>query len=756
MSHPSWNPSNTGGENFGQVTARRETTPSFGISSISMSQQQEPKKFAPVVAPKPKFNPYKQLEEAGYIEAGGDFLPPPPPIEDLDNLPSPPGTFPLPPPPTDGALFNVQVRTPEKSLQERRSSLDAEIDSLTSILADLENSSPYKPRPQQLSGAQLNAMTCGFVCFLMRLVICLRMYIEMLQTSLGAPNYGGTLSNTSTLSTPVTGHKRMVIPTQPPLTATKRSAAKPQPATGPSAPAAGIVVPKPQSMPHPVPASYTTASTPTRPTFNVQVKSAQPSPHYMPPGPQGLSPAYNQQYPQQPSRSPGPVQYMPTQPRSPDFAYGPPQPSRQPEPMASHAPPPPRAYYEPQYPGGVGQGAAYGAQNTWRPEPAYPTSATSGPGYQPPGPRKTYITDPPPAMAPAPMAQYGAAPGMQQKGGSIPPVPPGPVPSHTAARPEDELERLTKKMLYDMEHPPSEEYFAALSLPSTHMHARSHGHATHTPLPRLREDRLMLCDISSDRLPNTGKTEALTLEMSLKQRDGCRVKHPVTLIVFVSLGPLKASDLYGWVTGGLKELSMLGRCSRCSENVVGEGSGCTAMDQVFHVECFTCMTCSRKLRGQPFYAVEKKAYCEPCYTNTLEQCNICKTPIMERILRATGKAYHPHCFTCVECHRSLDGIPFTVDAGNHIHCIEDFHKKFAPRCSVCKEPIMPANGQEETVRIVALDRDFHVQCYRCEDCGSLLSEGDNQGCYPLDGHILCKTCNTERIQTLTAKASTDL
>lgn len=43
-----------------------------------------------------------------------------------------------------------------------------------------------------------------------------------------------------------------------------------------------------------------------------------------------------------------------------------------------------------------------------------------------------------------------------------------------------------------------------------------------------------------------------------------------------------------------------------------------------------------------------------------------------------------------------------------------FHRKFAPRCCVCSEPIMPAPGQEETVRIVALDRDFHVQCYRCE------------------------------------------
>lgn len=56
-----------------------------------------------------------------------------------------------------------------------------------------------------------------------------------------------------------------------------------------------------------------------------------------------------------------------------------------------------------------------------------------------------------------------------------------------------------------------------------------------------------------------------------------------------------------------------GRCASCGENVVGEGTGCTAMDQVFHVDCFVCMTCGTKLRGKPFFAVEKKAFCEPCY-----------------------------------------------------------------------------------------------------------------------------------------------
>ncbi|CAH2243016.1 jg10585 [Pararge aegeria aegeria] len=94
---------------------------------------------------------------------------------------------------------------------------------------------------------------------------------------------------------------------------------------------------------------------------------------------------------------------------------------------------------------------------------------------------------------------------------------------------------------------------------------------------------------------------------------------------------------------------------------------------------------------------------------------------------------------------------------NQIHCIEDFHKKFAPRCCVCELPIMPEEGEEETVRVVALDRSFHVRCYKCEDCGLVLSsEAQGRGCYPLDDHILCKACNAHRIRLLTNVMTTDL
>ncbi|KAK8768477.1 hypothetical protein V5799_015058 [Amblyomma americanum] len=205
------------------------------------------------------------------------------------------------------------------------------------------------------------------------------------------------------------------------------------------------------------------------------------------------------------------------------------------------------------------------------------------------------------------------------------------------------------------------------------------------------------------------------------------------------------------------EPPVIGMCYKCGEKVLGEGSGCTAMDQVYHIKCFTCHVCMKELRGKPFFAMDGKPYCEDDYLNTLEKCCVCEKPILDRILRATGKPYHPACFRCVVCGQCLDGIPFTVDATSRVHCIDDFHKKFAPRCCVCSQPIMPEPGKEETVRVVALDRSFHINCYRCEDCGLLLSsEAEGRGCYPLDDHILCRSCNARRVQTLTSRMVSEL
>lgn len=38
----------------------------------------------------------------------------------------------------------------------------------------------------------------------------------------------------------------------------------------------------------------------------------------------------------------------------------------------------------------------------------------------------------------------------------------------------------------------------------------------------------------------------------------------------------------------------------------------------------------------------------------------------------------------------------------------------------------------------------------------LTSEGKGKGCYPLDDHVLCKSCNAERVKTLTSHMTTEL
>nr|KAF6470633.1 zyxin [Molossus molossus] len=189
-------------------------------------------------------------------------------------------------------------------------------------------------------------------------------------------------------------------------------------------------------------------------------------------------------------------------------------------------------------------------------------------------------------------------------------------------------------------------------------------------------------------------------------------------------------------------------CGRCQQPLARTQPAVRALGQLFHITCFTCHQCEQQLQGQQFYSLEGAPYCEGCYTDTLEKCNTCGQPITDRMLRATGKAYHPQCFTCVVCACPLEGTSFIVDQANRPHCVPDYHKQYAPRCCVCAEPIMPEPGREETVRVVALDKNFHMKCYRCEDCGKALSiEADDNGCFPLDGHVLCRKCHTARAQT---------
>ncbi|NXO99094.1 FBLI1 protein, partial [Certhia brachydactyla] len=182
-------------------------------------------------------------------------------------------------------------------------------------------------------------------------------------------------------------------------------------------------------------------------------------------------------------------------------------------------------------------------------------------------------------------------------------------------------------------------------------------------------------------------------------------------------------------------------CAFCHKALGPREPTVEAMRKQYHPDCFTCRTCHQLLAGQRYFQRDGCPTCDTCFQATLEKCAKCQGLITEHIVRALGKGYHPSCFSCAACSQAIGTKSFAVDEQGDVYCVPDFYRKYAAVCSACERPIVP-HEDEDTYKIECLGRSFHESCYRCESCRIPLSpELTENGCYPLDDHLLCMSCH---------------
>jgi len=139
--------------------------------------------------------------------------------------------------------------------------------------------------------------------------------------------------------------------------------------------------------------------------------------------------------------------------------------------------------------------------------------------------------------------------------------------------------------------------------------------------------------------------------------------------------------------------------------------------------------------------------CSICFeAEEIEMCGKCGKDIKGEVLAINNIKFHKKCLCCVICRDNMVGKPVTMDKENNIYCSKDYDRKFCLTCHGCKKPIVPKQGQTKASRLRAMDKDFHITCFKCQDCGCKLEGGGSPGkpCYPYLSLFLCRNCMEKR------------
>ncbi|XP_053327774.1 transforming growth factor beta-1-induced transcript 1 protein isoform X2 [Spea bombifrons] len=175
------------------------------------------------------------------------------------------------------------------------------------------------------------------------------------------------------------------------------------------------------------------------------------------------------------------------------------------------------------------------------------------------------------------------------------------------------------------------------------------------------------------------------------------------------------------------ETQSKGLCQSCHRPIAGQVV--TALGHAWHPEHFVCAHCHTMIGSTNFFEKDGQPYCERDYFALhAPRCSMCDLPILQNMVTALGRTWHPEHFCCRICKKQIGEEGFHEKDGVQ-YCSEDYFRLFGAVCAGCSEPVKESY-------ISALGGLWHPHCFVCHVCRTPFINGSF---FESDGLPLCET-----------------
>jgi len=128
------------------------------------------------------------------------------------------------------------------------------------------------------------------------------------------------------------------------------------------------------------------------------------------------------------------------------------------------------------------------------------------------------------------------------------------------------------------------------------------------------------------------------------------------------------------------------KCGQCGEII--KGQYIQALDQAWHPDHFVCSECAKPFPGNQFRKHNTKPYCDNCFGKLFsEKCAKCQKQIDGAVFEAMDQKFHLECFTCTAGNHVIgEASTFHVHE-NKVYCPQHFEELFLQKCKECNKVI---------------------------------------------------------------------